>query len=44
MDLSRELGLKIMHFNLEELDICESCSCVKHGKLEKDQLFAKPLA
>jgi len=44
MDFSRELGLEIMHFNLEELDICESCSCVKHRKLEKDQLFPKPLA
>jgi hypothetical protein len=44
MDLSRELGLEIMHFNLEELDICESCSSVKHWKFEQDQLFAKPLA
>jgi hypothetical protein len=33
-----------MHFNLEELDISESCSSVKHWKFEKDQLFAKPLA
>lgn len=44
MDLSRELGLEIMYFNFEELDICESCSSVKNWKFEKDQLFAEPLA
>ena len=44
MDLSRELGLEIMHFNLEELNICESCCGVKHWEFEKDQLFPKPLA
>ena len=44
MDLSWELGLEIMHTNLEELDISESCCSVKHREFEKNQLFPKPLA